>query len=68
MFPQIGDKARVNDLPVIDPEWRNAEVVVVAMDMRRDSHGTADTKRSRIMVANAAGQKRDLPIDHLSPR
>jgi hypothetical protein len=65
VFPEVGDKAIVKTLPIIDPEWRDAEVVIVGMDLRHDSLGRIDSVRSRIMVANASNQRRDLPLNHL---
>jgi hypothetical protein len=67
VIPEIGNKAIVKSLPIIDPEWRNAEVVIVGMDLRHNASGSVDTARSRIMVANSSNQRRDLPLDHLSP-
>ena len=68
MFPEIGNKAVVKgDVSTIDPEWRNAEVVIVGMDLRQDSIGGIDPARSRIKVTNSANQTRDLPLNHLRP-
>ena len=67
MFPEIGNQAIVKDVPIIDPEWRNAEVRIVGMDLRQDAAGGVDIQRSRIRVTNAANQTRDLPLDHLRP-
>lgn len=64
-FPAIGNKAIVKSLSAIDPEWRNAEVVVVGMDLRHTSSGGVDSARSRIMVKNSSNQRRDFPLDHL---
>ena len=65
MFPEIGNKAIVKDVSIIDPEWRNAQVVIVGMDLRQDSAGGIDPKRSRIKITNSANHTRDLPLEHL---
>ncbi len=65
MFPEIGNRAIVKNLPRIDPEWRNAEVVIVGMDLRHDTSGHIDSMRSRILVSNSSNQRRDLPLGHL---
>jgi hypothetical protein len=65
VLPEIGNKAIVRSLSVIDPEWCDTEVLIVGMDLRYDSFGSIDSARSRIMVANSSNQRRDLPLEHL---